>query len=426
MGNAGRARVAIVYPRATFDTVPSLVNAAELLARHELEVDVYTLVRAEGAPRFANPRIHVRSLGTEVTPRSAATALRSLVDRAGWVGRTVRRPLAHGYHAVRSATAPRGAARPTTPPDRDGAREQTMCFIGVDPDGLELAHELARGTAASLGYYSLELLLSSELVSEADRRTKRVEVELSRQAAFVVVQDAARGRLLVDDNGLDERRLVLVPNAPLGPARRTPSDYWHRRFELDSQRKVLLHAGSLGAWTGIDQVVASTSTWPDDWALVVHTRYDASSSAYVHALQAKAVPGRVFWSLKPVASEAYDALVDGADAALALYLRSEESVLTGQNVETIGLSSGKLAYALRAGVPVIVNRSTSIALLVEQEECGVLVDGPDGVGAVLPTIARHRQQLGERACAFFERHLRVEPAFEELVRRLPLGAMPAA
>ncbi len=368
----------------------------------------------------------MRSLGTEVSPPSAPTTLRSLVDRAGWVGRTVRRPLAHGYHAVRAATASRRLARPAAPADTDGARDQTVCFIGVDPDGLELAHQLARGTAASFGYYSLELLLSSELVSDADRRTKQVEVELSRQAAFVVVQDAARGRLLVEDNGLDERRLVLVPNAPLGPARRRPSGYWHRRFELGPERKVLLHAGSLGAWTGIDQVVASTASWPDDWALVVHTRYDAGSSAYVQALQARAAPGRVFWSLKPVSSEAYEALVDGADAALALYLRSEESVLTGQNVETIGLSSGKLAYALRAGVPAIVNRSTSIAPLIEQEGCGVLVDGPGDVGAVLPTLAQHRQQLGERACAFFERYLQVEPAFEDLVRRLPLGALPAA
>jgi glycosyltransferase involved in cell wall biosynthesis len=425
LGNAGRARVAIVYPRATFDTVPSLLNAAELLARHALEVDVYTFRRADGSPRFANPRIHVRSLGAEVAPPSAPSALRSLVDRAGWVGRTVRRPLAHGYHAVRSAAAP-GKIRPETSADWHGARDETVCFIGVDPDGLELAHELARGTAASLGYYSLELLLSSELVSDADRRAKQVEVELSRQAAFVVVQDAARGRLLVDDNGLDERRLVLVPNAPLGRARRRPSGYWQRYFGLNPKRKVLLHAGSLGAWTGIDQVVASTSTWPDDWALVVHTRYDASSSEYVRSLQARAMPERVFWSLKPVPSEAYEALVDGADAALALYLRSAESVLTGQNVETIGLSSGKLAYALRAGVPVIVNRSTSIAPLIEQEGCGVLVDGPGDVGAVLPTLAQHGQQLGERACAFFERYLQVEPAFEDLVRRLPLGALPAA
>jgi glycosyltransferase involved in cell wall biosynthesis len=422
LANPGRTRVAIVYPRATFDTVPSLLNAAELLARHELEVDVYTFVRADGSPRFANPRIHVRSLGT-VPPPSAPTALRSLVDRAGWVGRKVRRPLAHSYHAVRSATAPRGATRPA---DAGGARDETACFIGVDPDGLELAYELARRTRASLGYYSLELLLSNELVSDADRRTKRVERELSRQAAFVVVQDAARARLLVDDNGLDERRLVLVPNAPLGPARRQPSGYWNRRFGLGPDRKVLLHAGSLGAWTGIDRVVASASTWPDDWVLVVHTRYDASSSEYVQALRTRAAPGRVFWSLKPVSSEAYGALVDGADAALALYLRSEESVLTGQNVQTIGLSSGKLAYALRAGVPVIVNRSTSIAPLIEQEGCGVLIDDPGDAGTVLPAIAQHREQLGERACAFFERHLRVEPAFEEVVRRLPLGAMPAA
>src|SRR5581483_11920877 len=94
------------------------------------------------------------------------------------------------------------------------------CMIGVDPDGLELAHSLARG--APLGYYSLELLLSYELTTPADRQLKARERELSHQAAFVVVQDEERGRLLAEDNALAWERLVLVPNAPAGPARRSP------------------------------------------------------------------------------------------------------------------------------------------------------------------------------------------------------------
>src|SRR5438552_3750555 len=83
-------------------------------------------------------------------------------------------------------------------------------LIGVDPDGLMLAHGLARG--APLGYFSLELLLSYELSTAADAQLKARERELSRQAAFVVVQDEARARLLADDNGLAWERLVLVPN----------------------------------------------------------------------------------------------------------------------------------------------------------------------------------------------------------------------
>src|SRR5205823_2195138 len=96
--------------------------------------------------------------------------------------------------------------------------------------GLALAHTLARG--APLGYYSLELLLSFELSTSLEHQLKARERELSRQAVFVVVQDEARGRLLVDDNGLNWQQLVCVPNAPPGPARRCRSSYWHARFGL--------------------------------------------------------------------------------------------------------------------------------------------------------------------------------------------------
>src|SRR5205807_4878107 len=130
----------------------------------------------------------------------------------------------------------------------------------------------------------------------------------AEQAPFVVVQDADRARLLVCDNALDWQRVVL-------------------------------HAGSLGDWTGIEPILASVSRWPEPWVLVVHTRYDAESSAYVDRLRAQATPGRVFFSLKPVSRTAYDELIDGADLGLAFYVPTGDSPYTRQNIQTIGLSS---------------------------------------------------------------------------------------
>jgi len=53
---------------------------------------------------------------------------------------------------------------------------------------------------APIGYYSLELLLSYEVSTPAEEQLKAEERQLSRRAAFVVVQDEGRARLLVDDN----------------------------------------------------------------------------------------------------------------------------------------------------------------------------------------------------------------------------------
>jgi glycosyltransferase involved in cell wall biosynthesis len=290
------------------------------------------------------------------------------------------------------------------------------CVIGVDPDGLELAHDLARG--APLSYYSLELLLSYELSTPAERQLKARERALSQQAAFVIVQDAERGRLLAEDNALDWSRVVLVPNAPTGPARRNPERYWHTRFELPETARVVVHSGSLGDWTGIDAVVDSVTDWPADWVLVIHTRFDGETSAYVEALRARADSRRVYFSLKPVPRQEYDPLIDGADVGLAFYVPRAGSAFTQRNVQTIGLSSGKLAYYLRAGLPVIVNRASSIAEVVDRERLGVAVDAAAGIGAALDQVGTAYDEYSAGALRFFDRYLDFNRAFGEVVRRV--------
>jgi glycosyltransferase involved in cell wall biosynthesis len=417
-------RVGIVYPRANIDTVPSLVGAAELLAAHGYEVDLLILTSAgQPLPRFVDERIRVRSLGVEGLAEHSTAGLRGVVRRAGWLPGAARAPLARGYAALGAGLAhgsrfvARVRARTQTKP------EGYVCLIGVDPDGLVLAASLADG--APVAYYSLELLLSDELTTPAEQRLKVQERVLSQAAPFIVVQDADRGRLLADDNAIDADRVALVPNAPPGPARRAPSRYWHARFNLAEGRRVVLHAGSLGDWTGIEDLVRSVPAWPEPWVLVVHTRYDAETSPYVERLRAQADPERVLFSLKPVDRQAYDVLIDGADVGLAFYVATGDSSFTRRNVQTIGLSSGKLAYYLRAGLPTIVNGAASIAAPIERAGCGVAVDGAEDVGAGLAQVGANYAQYSAAACRFFEQHLDFARAFGTVIDRIDTLAVRA-
>jgi glycosyltransferase involved in cell wall biosynthesis len=278
-----------------------------------------------------------------------------------------------------------------------------------------LADRLANG--APLGYYSLELLLSYEVNTPAERQLKAHERRLSQRAAFVVVQDDARGRLLADDNGLDWQRVVLVPNAPAGPARRRPSGYWHTRFNLPAEARVVVHSGSLGDWTGIQAIVDSVERWPLEWALVIHTRYAAESSEYVDGLRRRADPRRVHFSLRPVPRQDYDALIDGAAVGLAFYVPGGSSSFTQRNVQTIGLSSGKLAYYLRAGLPVIVNRAASIAELVESSGAGVAVENADGIADALRRFTERYAEFSAEACRFFDQRLDFQRGCREVIQR---------
>jgi glycosyltransferase involved in cell wall biosynthesis len=410
-------RIGIVYARANIDTVPSLVGAAQVFAEHGYEVDVFTVLQAgQPAPEFSSPRIHVRSLGLDGLAERSTTGLRGAVKRAGWLPHAARAPLLRGYQVFGAGLAygSRVVARARSAVEERA--EPFACVIGVDPDGLALAQSFAHG--APLAYYSLELLLSYELSTAAERQLKAHERHLSQRAAFVVVQDEARGRLLADDDAIPWEKVVQVPNSPLGPARRRASRYWHSRFNLPSEARVVVHSGSLGDWTGIEPIVDSAADWPEPWVLVIHTRYAAESSAYVDDLRKRADPRRVRFSLSPVPRHDYDALIDAADVGLAFYVPSGGSSFTQRNVQTIGFSSGKLAYYLRAGLPVIVNRAASIAEVVEINGCGVAVANAAEIGHALGRIEGEYETLGARACAFFDERLDFRRAFEEVIRRV--------
>jgi glycosyltransferase involved in cell wall biosynthesis len=296
------------------------------------------------------------------------------------------------------------------------AAEKYDYVIGVDPDGLILATDISNG--APVVYFSLELLLADDLQTDQERALKTRERALSREAAFVIIQDPARAALMAEDNGLPLDRFVYVPNSPLGNARRTPSRYWHTRLGLPADARVALHAGSLGAWTGIEDLVASVPAWPEPWVCIVHTRYDAGSSQYVERLRAHADRRRVHFSLKPVPRDDYDRLIDGADVGLAFYVPNDESAFTQRNLQTIGLSSGKLAYFVRAGVPVVVNNATSVGPLVAESGCGVAVGDARDVPGALVRIEADYERYVQASCSFFERELNFERAFDAVIARL--------
>jgi len=412
-------KVGIVYPRANVDTVPSLVGAVEVLAEAGHEVHVFTYaVAGQRLATFTSSRVRVHTLGVEGLAEHSTAGLRHAIKRASWLPGVARAPLIRTYSVLGAglATGSRLAARARS---AVAEREQAFdCVIGVDPDGLALAHALAHG--APLAYLSLELLLSYELVTPVDRQLKAQERDLSQQARFIIVQDEARGRLLTEDNGLDWERVVLVPNAPFGPARRRASRYWHDRFQLPAGARVVLHSGSLGAWTGIEDIVTSTSHWPDAWVLVIHTRYNAESSSYVDGLRRRSERDRVFFSLKPVPPQEYDPLIDGADVGIAFYVPDPGSSFTQRNVQTIGLSSGKLAYYLRAGLPVIVNRASSIGEVADSEGFGVAVDDAGGIPRALDRVANEYDGFSAASLAFFDSRLNFRAAFSEVLRRLEL------
>lgn len=376
-----RKRIAIVYPYRDLDSVPSLYNMAVLLAEHGYWVDIFTrLDDAYVKPTFTHDRIAV--LPVDLPPASEWPALLRLLP-----GPILTRIYGPAHWLARHLQTP------------------YVCVIGVDPRGLVKAQSITRWVKAPLAYYSLELLLSHELITERDRELKAQERALSQQAAFVIIQDEERAALLVKDNGLAPDRIITVPNAPLGPASDQRSDYLRRKFGLSAHTTVILSTGSLGAWVCSHQLMRSTLDWPDDWVLICHTRYPATTlnRNYIEALQYLAKQDRVIFSTEPVPQHEYPSLVQSADVGVAFYCVQPGSTYTQDNIRHIGLSSGKVAYYLQAGLPIIVNRVSSLEHLVASYQCGEVTTDPAETRPVIERILSDYEAYSRNALTCFDR-----------------------
>jgi hypothetical protein len=103
---------------------------------------------------------------------------------------------------------------------------------------------------------------------------------------------------------------------------------------------------------------------------------------------------------------------------LAFYVPDPSSAFTQRNLLTLGLSSGKIAHYVRAGLPVIVNRAASIAEEVDDYGMGRSVDDASGIALALEDINVNYERFSAAAQGFFEERLNFRSAFTEVVRRV--------
>lgn len=396
--------------------MPSLCNTVVLLRRHGYLVDIYTLARPDfKIPEFGD------GVNVTILPRVDFDPIYPASSWYGPVGNSLVSRLRGRLRILRVVSSRiRASLKSFGELLMVAGRHRQkpyQCFIGVDPNGLVKAHALSRFICVPVVYYSLELFLSDELTGFWQRRLKKRERLLSRKAPFIIIQDHLRAGLLVEDNKLPADKFVLVPNSPFGKAHTRTSDYWHRKFGLPKDKKIVLHAGSFGDWTGIDQIAKSTKNWPKNWVLVIHTRNNKESSEEVKELQALVSPDRVFFSLKGVSREEFDELVDAAHIGIAFYIPSGD-VYSQKNIETIGMSSGKISYSLKAGNPVIVNATSSISKFVQEEGCGLVVEEPESISESLSEIDQAYDAFSERAKDAFNNHFDSSKGFSLVLDRI--------
>jgi glycosyltransferase involved in cell wall biosynthesis len=411
---ARRGRIALFYPYGAFSTVAGLLDATRILSDRGYEVEVYY----RGTPDFIPDRL--KYPGVTVTDDKPAVFSKGPVR----CPRVLRRWSGSYSHLI-SAGPHRWWRQRVFLPElrRRHQRLPYVCFMGVDWHGLTAAGPLAADLGVPLAYWSLELMFRDDLPDAGWKDFKEEEAAWSRNAAFVIIQDAWRAAALIDEDGVDPARIVLVPNAPRGRARRSPNDLLRKRYNIAPSRRVAICSGFLQPWAMSLEIVEAARDWPGDYLLYMQSKVTRQhdTTGYSASVVRAVNPDSTVLNLDPLPAEQYGKFVDSADVGLALYNpRFRENGRLDRNMELMGYSSGKLADYLHRGLPVIVNDLPGLRDLVRQYACGVCVTDARQTGEALDTIFRDYEQYSLNACRCFDEALELERHFEAVVERLAL------
>jgi hypothetical protein len=176
----------------------------------------------------------------------------------------------------------------------------------------------------------------------------------------------------------------------------------------------------VGDWACSEHLIRSTHDWPDDWVLVCHTRYRPKRGvrAYVDELSEMARTDQVVFSTEPLPHREYPALVQSADVGIVFYCVQPGSTYQQDNLVHIGLSSGKLAYFLQAGVPVVVSDQPSLRRLATTYQCGEVAADPALTRPAIVRILADYETYSRNAVTCFNQELDFSGGFAQVLAAL--------
>lgn len=284
-----------------------------------------------------------------------------------------------------------------------------LAVFGVDVRGGIAGFCAARLTSSQFYYWSLELSCLSDFKRFTDRLLKRLERWSSRRAAACIVQDHLRASALIKEHGLNPVRIVIVPNAPCGVSKQGRSNYLREKLAIPSGLTIVLHAGMISPATCSLDLAAAAASWPDNYCLVFHERIqrDINDSDLQAILSASA--GKAYLSLNPVPLDQLDVVISSADIGIVVYNES-----LGPNFSLMAGASGKLAYYLRDGLPVVCV-GEAFRQIVESYGCGVCVLGFAAVRNAVDTILADYDRYSANAKRCYSAEYEFSRHFERVI-----------
>ena len=421
-GAAKKRRASIFFFEGYLGIQPSVVNFVIELDARGYEIDLFVRKPSMPVPPVTLPN-HTRLFECPRTTRRLIDGARRILGRR----RTAP--------AVAAAPVEQAAAQQSDAPrqrhwlgELDWLAEilhfalfcrwhyrKSDLAVAFDANGLA-AMTIAVPRRVPFVYWSLELWLMSDCIDRVSRAIKRNEIRSLPRAAAVVIQAPDRAAYLTEGTGLSRDRIVLVPNGPIGPrSTDLPRDFFARRFGLATGKKVVLHAGMLGDDVRSLELAQSVPTWPEPFVLVFHERSPRDPAEPYLRRIAEEGGARVYLSLDPVPFEEIEKVYAGADIGVVSYAALNVNSGTGAS------ASGKVAYYLRQGMPILALTDVCPAV-IEQYRCGVWVRSAGEIAAALSEIAADWAGFSARASHCYDDHFDFHKAVDNLMATVAKSA----
>ena len=300
--------------------------------------------------------------------------------------------------------------------NRCGERE---VFIGGDPGGLIAAHSLARRKRGTLVYWSLELYIEKDLTNFGLRTIKRAERRCNQDALCTVDFGEMRCKILQEENRLDPRIMISIPNSQIGQGEIKRNYFFNDKFDIPRDKVIILHAGGLFTpLVRIKDVFQSIPDWPDDYILVLHT-HQRPYPGCGFSVPEEYLNKKIFLNDDPVPFDQLDIIYSSCDIGIMVHGPVGDHF--DKNLYYSDLSVGKIFHHLKVGVPLIVRNLPGYPELFEGRGAGVCINCPSDVLPAIQRIMVDHEQYRLNALKLHD-EFRFEVYHKQLIEKLSVNA----
>ena len=395
-------RIAIIFWEGYLGVSPSIINALKMFEQAGFEVDVILKTPPAGyaeIPTFSS-RVRIYQLGQVKDSKEAN--LKKLIFALPL------KVVSFIVNLRNFATFPLNLNKFTKFSEDILSKNEYDLIIGVDTVGLWVASNYSLKKNIPLIYWSLELTFMNRGYNPIQKIFKLYERRRNRLAVGTIIQDPGRAQCLRKENLLPaDHRFFFIPNAPSGAAVTAKNDFLYKRLGIEKSRPIILHIGMIAPEFQTDKIVRASLDWPLDWALVFHERTKRSEDhPYIKQLR-NAGSSHLFLSLEPVPYEQLDELVASGTIGLAFY----DPAALGQNVQEVGMASGKLNQYLKCGIPVICSDFPSLREVVERHQLGICISHFQDLKNAIAKILGNYQRYRSNALQYYSREIEFGSCF---------------